>query len=262
MEIKNYLVILDLETTGLWVDKDKIVEIAMVKCSPDGGKEEYQKRVNPGIHIPQVVSDLIGIYNEDVKDAPLFKDIAQEVQEFIGDADLAGFNSDRFDLPVLERELREAGYKFDWRLRKTFDAQKVYHINEKRDLTSAYKFYCNKSLENAHSALADTLATVQIIESQIKKYGNGSEDISVLDAFEYQVDSDFFDEERKFRWWNGKLYMMFGKYARKYSLQEIVKKDRNYLEWIISSNFSDEVKTLVEDALVGKFPVASSVNVN
>lgn len=254
MELKNALVVFDLETTGTWIEKDKIVEIAMIKVLPSGERETYEKRVNPGMLIPPFVSELIGIKNEDVADAPSFKDISREVFDFIGDSDIGGFNVERFDLPLLSREFNEAGISFKWNERMVIDSQKVYHLNEKRDLTAAYQFYCDKSLENAHSALADTQATLEILESQVEKYGEGQSVLEHLRKFEYKVVADFYDDERKFRWWDGKLYMMFGKYARRHSLQEVVKKDRGYLEWILSANFSEDIKCLVEDALNGKFP--------
>ncbi len=257
MKLSHALVVLDLETTGVWVERDKIVEIAMVKSFPEGPAETYLKKVNPGVPIPPVISQLIGITDADVKDAPAFKDIAKEVLAFIGDSDLAGFNIEKFDLPLLERELREVNIPFNWRTHKVYDAQRVYHLNEKRDLYAAYKFYCDKNLDNAHSALADAQATLEILDAQVVKYGKGDGDLGHLSRYRYRSTEEFYDKERKFRWWNGKLYMMFGKYANKYTLQEIVQKDRGYLEWILSAQFSEEVKELVESALNGRFPQPS-----
>lgn len=252
MKLLRTMVVLDLETTGTWVEKDRIIEIALVKCWPDGKKEQYVTRINPGMPIPSAVTELTGISNEDVSDAPLFKAVAHDVLAFIGDADLGGFNVERFDLPLLKREFIEIGLNFDIDQRKIFDAQKVYHLNEKRDLSAAYQFYCQKILENAHSALADTEATLEILEQQTTKYGDGSPE-SLLE-FDYQNSDEFYDSERKFRWWNGKLYMMFGKYAKRYSLDDVVKKDRGYLEWILSANFSQDIKHLIENALNGQIP--------
>lgn len=254
MKITRILVVLDLETTGTWVDKDKIIEIAMVKCAPDGGRETFLRKVNPGMPIPPYVSQLIGITDQDVKDAPAFKEIAAEVLHFIGESDLGGFNSEKFDLPLLERELSDAGQSFCWRDHKVYDAQRVYHLNEKRDLYAAYKFYCDRSLDNAHSALADAQATLEILEAQTLKYGRAEEGLESLGHYRYKATAEFYDKEKKFRWWNGRLYMMFGKYAKQYSLQEIAQKDRSYLEWILSAKFNDDVKELVENALQGRFP--------
>ncbi len=254
MIFKNPIIVLDVEATGTWLEKDKIIEIAMIKIRPNESRETFHQRINPGIPIPKVVSDLTGLTDQDVKAAPVFKDLASQILLFIGDCDLAGFNIERFDLPLLEREMTDAGYKLDWQKHVIYDAQKVYHLNEKRDLTAAFKYYCDKDLNNAHSALADTEATLEILKSQVERYGE-KHALESLKKYHYEIRSDFYDSERKFRWWNGKLYMMFGKYARQFTLQDIVKKDRGYLEWIVSADFSDEVKELVQNALSGKFPV-------
>jgi DNA polymerase-3 subunit epsilon len=254
MNIKKPLIVFDLETTGVWVERDKIIEIGMIKLMPDGSKHDYVKRVNPGMPIPVNVIRIIGITDNDVKDAPRFKDIAKEVFDFIGDSDLGGFNIQRFDIPVLEREFFEAGLSFHWKDRDIYDAQKIYHIHEKRDLMAAYQLYCDKELTNAHSALGDAEATAEILSAQIKRYGKEDEGILSLKDFDYEKTSAYFDAERKFCWWNGNLYPMFGKYRRKKHIKDIVKKDRNYLEWILSSDFSDEIKVMLEKALKGDFP--------
>ena len=254
MKLHNDLIVLDLETTGTWVERDKIIEIALIKTMPSGEEEIYEKRVNPNMCIPKVVEELTGISNADVQEAPLFKDIVREVITFIGEADFGGFNLIRFDLPLLERECHDAGCNFNWQNKNVYDAQKVFHVNEKRDLTAAYKFYCDKNLDNAHSALADTRATLEILESQVHNYCSEDNDINALQVFDYKKDTVFYQGDRRFRWWNGNLYIMFGKYAGKHTLQEMVKKDRGYLQWILSSDFTESIKDLIEDALLGKFP--------
>ncbi|MCD4780855.1 MAG: 3'-5' exonuclease [Candidatus Omnitrophica bacterium] len=254
MQLKHPLVVLDLETTGTWIEKDKIIEIAMIKCFPDGQQLDYVKRINPGIPIPKQVSDLVGITDSDVYDAPPFNNLAREILDFIDDSDLAGFNVIRFDLPVLEREFSVCNMKFYWRDRKIYDAQKVFHLKEKRDLTAAYKFYCRKDLVGAHSALVDTQATLEVLKEQTMLYSD-DKGVQELLKFEYQTTDDFYDHERRFRWWNGELYMTFGKHARKSSLQDVAKKDRKYLDWILSANFNPEVKSIVSNALNGYFPV-------
>jgi DNA polymerase III subunit epsilon len=258
MKLTRPLVVLDLETTGMWIEKDRIIEIGMIRCMPDGKNETYEKRVNPGILIPAEVTAVTGITNEDVKDAPHFRDIAQEVMAFLAGADLGGFNLERFDLPLLAREFSDNNLEFKWENRAIYDAQKIYHLHEKRDLTAAYAFYCHKDLVDAHSALGDVRATLEVIDSQVKKYGNGMDTIEALRDFDYKERTEFYDAGRKFRWWNGELYMMFGKYARRESLKKIAEKDRGYLEWILSQNFSDDVKELVEGALEGHFPKPES----
>lgn len=254
MKLKRNLVVFDLETTGTWIERDKIVEVGMVRLSVDGSSSDYVKRVNPCMPIPVNVTRIIGITDDDVKDAPPFKDIAGEVLEFIGDSDIGGFNIQRFDLPVLEREFLEAGFAFSWKNRDIYDAQKIYHIHEKRDLMAAYQLYCGKELTNAHTALGDAEATVEILNAQIKKYGKEDGGIESLRDFDYESSSAYFDAERKFCWWNGNLYPCFGKYRRKRHIKHIAEKDRPYMEWLAGADFSDEVKTLVLNALNGVFP--------
>ena len=254
MKHTKSVIIFDLETTGLWVEKDRIIEIGMIKCLPEGGCEKYIRRVNPGIPIPEQVVALTGISNEDVKDAPFFKDLVHEVLEFIGDSDFGGFNVERFDLPLLEREVFDVGLRLEWRHRTIYDAQKIYHIHEKRDLKAAYRFFCDKDLVNAHSAVDDAEAALEILQAQITKYGGGNEYLESLIDFDYEPMGSFFDDERKFRWWNGELYPAFGKYGRKHSLKEIVEKDAAYVRYLITTDFDDKVKKMLEEALAGKFP--------
>jgi len=252
MKLKKDLVILDIETTGIWLEKDKIIEIALIKSKPDQTRETFQTKVNPGMPIPPIVTKVTGITDKDVKDAPSFKKVAPRIMEFMGDADLGGFNVERFDLVILKRELNEAGIGFEWQQRVIYDAQKVYHVNEKRNLAAAYQFYCGKELVGAHSAWVDTEATLEIIEKQVEQYGNGTDAIEVLSQFKYESHFDYYDDEQKFCWWNGKLYPMFGKYARRTTLEDLTEKDPGYLKWILNKDFSDGVKALVRAALNGE----------
>ncbi len=254
MQLTRPLVVLDLETTGTWIEKDRIIEIALIKVNPDGSREEYATRVNPFMPIPAKITEITGIADSDVKDAPSFATIAARVKAFLADADLGGFNVDRFDLPLLAREMSDCGVGFEYGTRAIYDAQKVFHFHEKRDLTAAYKRYCGKDLVNAHSALADTQASLEILEAQVKSYGAGREDINLLLDFDYKQTAEFFDSDRKFRWWNGELYMTFGKYAKKEPLRLIAKKDPSYLQWITDKDFSDDVKQMIQGVLKGEHP--------
>ena len=254
MKLTHPLIVFDLETTGTWIEKDRIVEIALVKLLPDGSRQTFEERVNPGMPIPERVIQIIGITDEDLKDCPPFKEIAQRVLDFIGDSDLGGFNIERFDLLILERELFAAGLKFEWRTRPIYDAQKIYHLHEKRDLKAGYQFYCKKELVNAHSALGDTEATIDVLAEQIDRYGEAEKGIVSLRDFDYKRIDDFFDDERKFRWWNGDLYPVFGKYAKRVSLKDIAKKERSYLEWMLTTDFPDNTKDMIRGVLEGHLP--------
>ena len=254
IKLTRSLVVLDLETTGTWTEKDRIVEIAMVKLGSSGEREKFESRVNPGMSIPARVSQITGLTDEHVKGAPFFKEIAPQVLAFLRDADLGGFNVERFDLPILEREFYEAGLKLEWRTRAVYDALRIYHLREKRDLKAAYQFYCGKVLANGHTAMGDTEATLEILEAQIFQYGQADSGIESLRDMNAERIDDYFDPEKKFRWWNGELYPTFGKYGRKHSLKEIAQKEPSYLQWLLTTDFSPEIKALIRDALQGRFP--------
>lgn len=254
MKLIKPLVVLDLETTGIWIEKDRIIEIGMVKVKPDGKQEVYSTKVNPCMPIPAVVTQLTGISDADVKSAPAFATVGPKVLAFLEGADLGGFNVERFDLPLLAREFADAGIKFDYAGRTIYDAQKIYHLHERRDLFAAFAFYCHQELKGAHGATADAQATLAILQEQLKRYAAPREDIESLKDFDYKQSSEYFDSERKFRWWNGDLYMTFGKYAKKEPLRVIAKKDPQYLEWVLDRDFSDEIKNMIQEVLNGKYP--------
>ena len=173
MKINKPIAFFDLETTGVNVSTDRIVEISIVRVSPPDEKVEVKTfRVNPGMPIPDQSSAIHGIYDKDVADKPPFAEIAQQVAQFMKDCDLGGFNSIRFDIPLLIEEFFRAGIEFDISKRKLIDSQRIFHLMEPRTLGAAYKFYCNKELENAHSAEADTLATYHILKAQIARYAD------------------------------------------------------------------------------------------
>ena len=170
LNLSRSLVIFDLETTGVNIATDRIVEIAILKIAPDGHEEFKRHLVNPGIPIPPEVTAIHGISDEDVKDKPLFKDIAGNLNAFIQNCDLVGYNSIKFDIPVLVEEFLRAGIEFELKSRRFIDVQNIFHKMEQRTLKAAYKFYCSKELINAHSAEADTRATYEILKAQLDRY--------------------------------------------------------------------------------------------
>jgi DNA polymerase-3 subunit epsilon len=183
LNLERPLAVFDLETTGINITKDRIVEIAIIRIDPDGTETSYCKRVNPGIPIPAEITSIIGITNEDVKNEPRFEEIASEVVEFIGNADLAGYNSNKFDIPVLAEELMRAGSDFDVSQRRFVDVQNIFHRMEQRTLAAAYQFYCQKNLDNAHSALYDTKATWEVLKAQLERYESLTNDVAFLSDF-------------------------------------------------------------------------------
>ena len=237
MNLKLYkpLCIFDLETTGTNVAKDRIVEICILKVNPDASRESKTWLVNPEMLIPKESTAVHGITDEDVKNAPKFKEIAPKIMQMIAGSDLGGFNSNRFDVPLLAEELLRAGIDFDLNKFKLVDAQTIFHKMEPRNLTAAYKFYCNKELENAHSAEADVLATFEVLDAQVAHYEELPNDIAALSEFSFHTKfADLagmihFDEEQQ-------EIFAFGKYKGQ-RVKEVFQKDLGYYGWIQSADF-------------------------
>ncbi len=237
MNLKLYkpLCIFDLETTGTNVAKDRIVEICILKVNPDASRESKTWLVNPEMLIPKESTAVHGITDEDVKNAPKFKEIAPKIMQMIAGSDLGGFNSNRFDVPLLAEELLRAGIDFDLSKFKLVDAQTIFHKMEPRNLTAAYKFYCNKELENAHSAEADVLATFEVLDAQVAHYEELPNDIAALSEFSFHTKfADLagmihFDEEQQ-------EIFAFGKYKGQ-RVKEVFQKDLGYYGWIQSADF-------------------------
>ncbi len=249
------LVFVDLETTGVNPTMDRIVEISLVKVYPVGLRETMTCRVNPGVPIPAESSRVHGITDADVTGAPTFADIAPGVLAFIGDADLAGFNIQRFDLPMLLRELAQAGLRLDLTGRAIVDAQVIYHRRVPRDLSAAYRLYCGKDLNDPHTAQADVGACVEILDAQLAAYPDLPRTPQELsDLFSPPRDPNAVDPGRKFVWKDGEAVFAIGKY-RDRPLREVAARDPEYLQWILGSDFDPPVKDIVQDALEGRFPV-------
>lgn len=245
LQLTRPLAFLDLETTGTNIVKDRIVEIAVLKVMPDGNLHEKEVRVNPQMHIPEAVSLIHKITDEDVKDAPTFQEIAKPFFIFLDDCDLAGFNSLRFDLPVLLEEFHRAGIIFDLSSRRLVDVQRLYHQMEPRTLTAAYKFYCEKPLENAHSAMADVKATFEVLKSQLDRYTEVMK--NEMDFLhEMCKDGDFVDLGRRMYFDNGIEVFNFGKHKGK-TVIEVNKLEPGYFDWILKSEFTIDFKEKIRN---------------
>ncbi len=254
LRLKRPIVFLDLETTGTTPLSDRIVELAMVKIRPDGQRETYHTLVNPQIPIPETASRIHGIYDDDVKAKPVFRDLAQSVLEFLGGADLGGFNVIRFDLPLLTEEFKRAGVSWSPSEEAVLDAQVIFHKKEPRTLEAAVRYYCNREHEGAHSALADVEATIEVLEGQLSRYEDLPAEVPRLGLYCDQKNPDYVDRFGKFVWCNGEACLNFGPHRGK-PLREVLEKDPNFLEWILRKDFSAEVKTIVAEAMLGNFPV-------
>lgn len=241
LNLKNPIVFFDLETTGTNINSDRIVEISYLKVHPNGNEESKTLRINPECHIPEETSAIHGIYDADVVDCPKFKEVAKNIAKDFEGADVAGFNSNRFDIPLLAEEFLAAGVDLDFSKRKFVDVQVIFHKMEQRTLSAAYKFYCGKNLEDAHTAEADTRATYEVLKGQLDKYPDDlTNDVAFLAEFStYNNNVDLagrmiFDE-------NGVEVFNFGKY-KGVSVSEVLQKDAGYFSWMINSDFTRNTK--------------------
>ena len=252
LNLKVPLCFFDLETTGTNTTIDRIIEIAIIKVMPNGEEHRKANVLNPTVPISAESSAIHGIYDTDVKDKPTFKDVAKDYSKFLEGADLSGFNILKFDVPVLVEEFLRAGVDFDYSRKKIIDAQKIYHLMEKRNLSAAYKFYCNKSLENSHTAEADTQATMEVLFAQIEKYesrqvtdGLGKEigfiknDMEELNKLTF---SDIIDlAGRMVRNEKGEAVFNFGKHRKK-SVLTVLKEEPSYYDWMMNGDFALDTK--------------------
>ncbi|WP_223552052.1 3'-5' exonuclease [Aestuariivivens sp. NBU2969] len=225
----------DLETTGVNITTDRVVEIAVLKVHPNGKEESHRWLVNPEMPIPKEVTAIHGISDADVADKPTFKEIAKEVHNLIKDSDLGGFNSNRFDIPLLAEEMLRADLDFDMKNRLTIDVQTIFHKMEQRTLSAAYKFYCDKNLEDAHSAEADTMATYEVLKAQIAKYDDIENDTKFLAEFssrkKFADFAGFIVFNKK-----GEECFSFGKHKGKL-VTEILENEPGYFGWLLNADF-------------------------
>lgn len=244
LNLRNPLVFFDLETTGTNISSDRIVEICYLKVYPNGNEEAKTLRINPGMHIPEASTAIHGIHDEDVADCPTFKEVAKDIAKDLEGADIAGFNSNRFDVPVLVEEFLRAGIDIDLSRRKFIDVQVIYHKLEQRTLSAAYKFYCGKNLEDAHTAEADTRATYEVLKAQLDRYPDVlTNDVGFLSEYSsFSRNVDFagrivYDEQ------NVEVFN-FGKYKGQ-PVAEILRRDPGYYGWMLNGDFTLNTKNVL-----------------
>lgn len=243
LNLKRPLVFFDLETTGINITNDRIVELSYIKVMPDGSEIRKTVRVNPGMHIPESATAIHHITDDDVKDKPLFKQVAKQLANDFEGCDFAGFNSNRFDIPLLVEEFLRAGVNFDISKRKFIDIQTIFHKMEQRTLTAAYKFYCNKDLDNAHSANADTEATYEVLQAQLDRYPSLENDVDFLAKYSSQnrnVDL----AGRIILNDNNVEVFNFGKYKGQ-PVVDVLKKDCGYFGWMMQGDFPQNTKNVL-----------------
>ena len=245
LKLTKPLAFFDLETTGLNIATDRIVEISIVKIMPNGDKEIKTKLINPTIPISKESVAIHGIKDDDVKEKATFKEVSNELNDFINDCDLAGYNSNRFDIPLLAEEFLRAGINFDVASRKLVDVQNIFHKKEQRTLVAAYKFYCDKDLTNAHSAEADTTATYEILEAQIAKYDDIKSDTDFLSEFSQMTKNvdllgRFIYNDKNIAIFN------FGKHKGK-PVTEVLEKEPGYYGWMMNGDFPLYTKKVLKE---------------
>ncbi|MBS1738375.1 MAG: 3'-5' exonuclease [Bacteroidetes bacterium] len=234
LQLTRPIAFIDLETTGINLATDRIIEIAIIKISPDRTRTVKHKLVNPQMPIPKESSDIHGITDDKVKDAPAFKEVANELKQFIGNSDLSGYNSNRFDIPLLMEEFLRAGIVFEMNDRRMLDVQTIFHMMEKRTLEAAYKFYCQKDLVDAHSAEADASATWEILEAQLDRYHQLGD--SVDSILKFTGEENIVDFARRFSIVNGVEVFNFGKFKGR-PVQEVLKAEPQYYDWMMKGDF-------------------------
>lgn len=245
LKLRRPIVFLDLETTGVDPAKDRIVEVSLVKVQPDGSEEVKTRRINPGMPIPPESTQVHGITDDDVKDEPRFEQIAKSLAAYIEGCDLAGYNSNKFDIPVLAEEFLRAGVDVDLKKRKFVDVQTIFHKMEQRTLVAAYRFYCDRELEGAHSAEADTLATYEVLKAQLDRYPELQNDVAALAEFSTR-DKTADYAGRILINEKGEEVFGFGKYKGR-KVEEIFDSEPSYYAWMMNGDFPLYTKKVITE---------------
>ncbi|MBQ6584050.1 MAG: 3'-5' exonuclease [Alistipes sp.] len=245
LNLKRPIIFFDLETTGTDTSRDRIVEISMVKIAPDGEKTIKTRRINPQMPIPAQATEIHHISDEDVKDCPTFKQIAKSLKEFMEGCDFGGFNSNRFDLPLLVEEFLRAEVDVDFRRRRYIDVQNIFHKKEERTLVAAYRFYCNKDLDAAHSAEADTLATYEVLLSQLERYDDLKNDVEFLAEYSSRGTTADFAGRIAYNDKEQEIFT-FGKYKGQV-VSEVFNTDPSYYDWMMKGDFPQYTKKIITE---------------
>jgi len=245
LNLKRPIIFFDLETTGIDTAKDRIVEISMVKIMPDGEEITKTRKINPEMHIPESSTAIHGITDEDVKDCPTFSQVAKALGQFIDVCDFGGFNSNRFDIPVLVEEFLRAGVNVDFKNRKFIDVQTIFHKKEQRTLVAAYKFYCDKELIDAHSAEADTIATYEVLKAQLDRYDDLENSVEALAEFSTRGKTADFAGRIVYNE-NDEEVFGFGKHKGKL-VSEVFAKEPSYYTWMINGDFHLYTKKVITE---------------
>ena len=245
LKLKRPIIFFDLETTGVDTSHDRIVEISMIKIMPDGEEIVKTRRLNPGMHIPEEATAVHGITDEDVKDCPSFAQVARSLAQFVQGCDFGGFNSNRFDLPVLVEEFLRAGVDVDFKRRRFVDVQNIFHKKEQRTLVAAYKFYCDRDLDDAHSAEADTRATYEVLKAQLDRYPDLENDIDAL--ADYSARGETVDYAGRIVYNDkGEEVFSFGKYKGR-RVEEIFQLEPSYYSWMMNGDFPLYTKKVITE---------------
>ena len=245
LSLNRPLAFIDLETTGINISTDRIVEVSILKVLPDNKQEIKTLRINPTIPIPIFVSKIHGIYDKDVKDAPTFQQVANDLEQFLQGCDLAGYNCNYFDIPLLVEEFLRSGVDFDVKDRKMVDVQAIFHKKEERTLSAAYKFYCSKELKNAHSAEADIKATLEVLESQLERYSDLKNDVEYLHNFSSRskrvnLSGRFIYNDK------GTIVFNFGKHNGK-TAEDVFRTEPQYYDWMMRGDFALQTKKIITE---------------
>jgi DNA polymerase-3 subunit epsilon len=251
LNLRRSLAFIDLETTGINISSDRIVEISVLKINPAGKEDWMSTRINPEMAIPPKSTAIHGISDKDVADSPKFRDIAKNLASFLEGCDLAGYNALKFDIPVLAEEFLRVNVDFNFKKRRYVDVQVIFHKKEQRTLAAAYQFYCKKELKDAHSSMADTAATYEVLKAQLDRYGDLENDVEKLSEYSaYNNSADFvgriiYDEK-------GEEIFNFGKYKGKPVVQ-VFREDPSYYSWMMNGEFSLYTKKVLTEIKLREF---------